>query len=69
MKNKYLRKLTDEEAEKQKCHWKETEDLRIAWKTECDYEFQAPNYTALTPDKDDFKYCPFCGSKISIEGN
>lgn len=62
----YMRALTEEEAETLKCHWQKV-DLGITWKTECGHEYQLPSYIPPTPNEEDFKYCPFCGSEISLE--
>ena len=43
------------------CHWQE--DADGIWQTDCGNAFE---FTADGPTENEFRFCPYCGGKISI---
>lgn len=45
----------------EKCSWK-YDDIGECWDTDCDRVFRFME----SSDRDDFKFCPYCGKEIEV---
>jgi len=54
--------------EVKKCHW-DKDIVQLSFETECGHQVQIDQGDPILPLQDRFKYCPFCGAKISLDDN